>query len=357
MKATADNLGRLDSLLESARSLSITDQSKIVILSDFHMGDGRRNDDFLTNGAIVLDALKNYYLPHGYLLILNGDIEEYLRAKPEDIRRAWEEIFRIFDRFAAAGKLVRLVGNHEIHPAVDSFVEVAKPFTDEAVLLQHPEGRMFVFHGHQAGSWNTGGLNRMIGFFLRCFANPLKISNYSVAGHSQKQFAVEKKVYEFSRQRGLVSIIGHTHRPLFESLSKQEENVVHFERLCRLYSRAGKGSRDKILAAAQKLNQSRRAEVPKNTLASSVYGEIVHPCLFNSGCAVGKRGFTGLEIKKGKIFLVFWSDKTRAARYSEFNEYKRPGLWGSALRVILRRENLSYVFARNKLLDASSNPD
>jgi hypothetical protein len=42
-------------------------------------------------------------------------------------------------------------------------------------------------------------------------------------------------VYGFSSRRKIVSIIGHIHRPLFESLSKIDTLKYRIEQLCRHY--------------------------------------------------------------------------------------------------------------------------
>ncbi len=66
------------------------------------------------------------------------------------------------------------------------------------------------------------------------------------------------------------------------------------------------------------------------------------------GAPVGKRGFTVLEIKRGKMALSFWSDPVRSHRWED--EYKVSTMLPGALRFILRRESLDYLFSRIELL-------
>jgi UDP-2,3-diacylglucosamine pyrophosphatase LpxH len=338
----------LQTLWDDAPIRPLTDSDKVAILSDWHMGDGGPNDDFKKNANLMLEALENYYEPRGWTLVLNGDIEEYLRARPEAIRKAWAPVFTVLDRLRTAGRLIRLVGNHEIRDGLDDFLAVHRPFDGEAVKFDYGGRILFLFHGHQGGTVNSGRFNRFIGWSLRAFANTLRIGNPSIANDNDKKIRLEKKVYEFSRSQGALSIIGHTHRPLFESLSRQEASSYHLERLCRRWAKAT-GDRRQTIREAVDRYRARGPEKPGDLhLTDLVYGDVVVPCLFNSGCAVGKRGFTTLEIKRGKMALTFWSDAERSRRLK--GEYKPSTILPRGLRFVLRRERLDYLFSRIELL-------
>jgi predicted phosphodiesterase len=340
----------LDSLWDSAPVHPLTDHDKIAFFSDWHMGDGGPNDDFKKNAAVVLEALRKYYEPRGWTLVLNGDIEEYLRARPEAIRRAWAPVFTILQRMRTEGRVIRLVGNHEIRESASAFIEAHRPFDGEALKFDYQGQTLFVFHGHQAGKVNTGRYNALISWSLRVFANTLRIGNSSISNDSGKKIKLERMVYEFSRARGILSIIGHTHRPLFESLSGKESQSYHLERLCRRWAKA-KGAKREAIQDAVARYRARNREMPKPGelhLSDLVYGDVLVPCLFNSGCAVGKRGLTVLEIKKGKLALSFWSDPLRSQRWQ--GEYKASTTLPGALRFVLRRESLDYLFGRIELL-------
>jgi len=343
----------LDRLWDEAPVRPLGPEEKIAILSDWHLGDGGPNDDFKKNAAVMLEALEGYYEPRGWTLILNGDIEEWLRADPAAIRRAWAPVFACLDRFRAAGRLVRLIGNHEIGPGLDRWARRLAPFDGEALKLEW-EGRiLFLFHGHQAGAVNSGRFNGLIGWSLRVFANTLRIGNPSVSNDNRKKIKLEKTVYDFSQGRRALSIIGHTHRPLFESLSRREASAYHLERLCRRWAKVadapGAEDRRRALQAAVERYRHRGPEKTGELhLTDLVYGDVVIPCLFNSGCAVGKRGFTALEIKAGKMALSFWSDEERSRRWK--GEYRAKTTLPGALRFVLRREKLDYLFSRIELL-------
>jgi UDP-2,3-diacylglucosamine pyrophosphatase LpxH len=343
---------RLKSLLAAAPRRPVGPDEKFVILSDLHMGDGGRNDDFVHNGPLCLEALEHFYLAKGYTLILNGDVEELLRNSKTDIEKAWRPVYELFDGFRAQDRLVWLQGNHEILP--EEIRTGTRPgwFDGESLVLEFTHGTIFLFHGHQAGVANSGRFNGLIGLSLKVFANSLGIGNRSIAHDSVKKFKLEKAVHDFSRVENVVSIIGHTHRPLFESLSKKESLAIRLERLCRDYTRADEARRLRIRAAVRDLKDGLANPSSNGSgLATTVYGNLPVPCVFNSGCAVGKRGFTTLEIKNGKIALVFWSSPERSKLPAAYNEYKPSRRFGAgAYRTILRRDGLDYVFSRIHLL-------
>jgi len=79
--------------------------------------------------------------------------------------------------------------------------------------------------------------------------------------------------------------------------------------------------------------------------------KLLVPCLFNSGSGIGKRGFTGIEIKNGRISLVYWFDKNLSSRYLDYNGIKTKNLNGTDYyKAVLKSEPLSYVFTRINLL-------
>jgi hypothetical protein len=75
------------------------------------------------------------------------------------------------------------------------------------------------------------------------------------------------------------------------------------------------------------------------------------PCLFNSGCGVGKRGMTALEIDRGSINLVHWFDRNITNKYFSFNGYSPERLDETSFyRVKLKTDELRYIFSRINLL-------
>ena len=101
-----------DAVLDISAPPSEEDAGKVLVISDLHMGSGKR-DDFNLNGEIVRNILEEYYHKNGWYLVLNGDIEELAKFPLADIRAKWAEMYRVFDLFASAGRLYKILGNHD----------------------------------------------------------------------------------------------------------------------------------------------------------------------------------------------------------------------------------------------------
>lgn len=341
----------LTALYHHAAVRNLEDDDRYVVFSDLHLGDGRKYDDFLYNSQMVLACLDSYYLQKGFSLVLNGDIEELQRYRLSQIRAQWREFYRLTAAYKSGPGLDRLVGNHDMS-IVDH--EEYKHQVADALRFNYKGQTLFLFHGHQTSVYFEK-YNRWLGRALRVFANPLRIKNYSVSHDSAKRFKTEERVYEFSSGRKLLSIIGHTHRPLFESMSKTDSIKFEIERLCRKYP---KSNPDKQIKYAKRIEDLRKelAHVarthPDEQENSSLYNtNHVVPCVFNSGCTLGKRGITCLEIKNGKLALVHWFDQKRSRKYLQYSNLHAKQLPGTDFfRVVIKRDNLDYIFARIRLL-------
>ncbi|TFH03778.1 MAG: hypothetical protein E4H09_04655 [Spirochaetales bacterium] len=322
-----------------------------VIFSDIHMGDGGRNDDFLWNSDLVMTVLRDYYAAGNYSLVLNGDIEELQRFSLESIRARWAEVYGLFDGFEKAGRLTRTVGNHDM----DLLRLSNHGFTvDHAVRYRYHGNTIFLFHGHQT-SVQFEKYNWLVGIGLRYFANPLTIKNTSVAQNSLKRFRTEERVYDFASTHKVLSIIGHTHRPLFESMSKVDTMKFEIERLCRKYPRVSARKQGAIEATIEglklELHHIRETEDQSASIGSLYSSNFLVPCMFNSGTTVGKRGITCLELNDGKIALVHWFDEERSQKHLRYANYATEKLPGSRYhRVVIKEDTLDYIFARINLL-------
>lgn len=344
---------KLNKLFESSPVVELSPGEKWVIFSDLHMGDGGTTDDFKRNSKLFEKVLKDHYLKDGYKLILNGDVEELQRFKAKKIVDQWRKIYDLFDEFNSRGNFYKTIGNHDLE------LQLMKdlPFDYkhyESLRLKFGKNDLFVFHGHQA-SKKYQEHNELIGFTLKYFANPLGIKSYSVSHSSQKQYKIEKRVYGFSAFNKVVSIIGHTHRPLFESLDKVERLKYKIEQLCREFVDAKEVEQDDIKAEIKSHKKELKKHYRDNkdhSFQSYVYNTLFHiPCVFNSGCVVGKRGMTCLEIVDGKIKLIHWFDKNISKKYLKQSGYQPEKLGDSDFyRMVINEESLEYVFARIKFL-------
>jgi UDP-2,3-diacylglucosamine pyrophosphatase LpxH len=342
----------LKKLYDSSEKIQLDNDSRLVIFSDLHMGDGSSTDDFLNNSELFTTAVQQYYAKNKYSLVLNGDVEELQRNDLDEVEEAWESVYQIFDQFDARSEFYKTIGNHDLKLKV-----LEKPFRNykqlNGIRFQFGENDLFLFHGHQA-SKRYQRHNRLIGFTLKYFANPLGIRNYSVAHSSKKQYKIERRVYDFSTQMKVASIIGHTHRPLFESLNKVERIKFKIEELCREFVKS-KGKRSELLKESLGVLKDELQQQPTSEFerfSNYIYNQTFHiPCLFNSGCVIGKRGMTCLEIENGHISLVHWFNKKIDRKYLINNGYDAQQLGKTDFyRMVINREDLNYIFARIKYL-------
>lgn len=340
-----DNLDRLYAITPEN---ALRRGDRLVIFSDLHMGNGGRTDDFARNAELFSQVLQTYYLAGGHSLVLNGDIEELQRFRLMDIMRRWAPIYQLFEQFRTRDRLHRLVGNHDMELLTRSDHGFA---VGHALRYRYNGNPLFVFHGHQTLRWFVN-YNGLVGFTLRYLANPLRIHSPSVAHDSRKRFRTEAQVYSFAAANRVLTMIGHTHRPLFQSMSKVDNLRFEIERLCRKYPKASEKKQKSIetVVAAYRSELARvRADRRHSDDASLYDANLLIPCVFNSGTVIGKRGMTCLEIEDGEIALVHWFDDRRSTRHL------RRGA-GTAIpgttyhRVEIKRESLDYIFARINLL-------
>jgi len=345
-----DNLGRL---YRESHRVQIDDTDRIVILSDMHLGDGSRSDAFIHNSHLVEHVLKNYYLVNRYTLVLNGDIEELHRFDLEKIMERWSSMYYLFNSFADCCGLYKMIGNHDytLHyrkmPQLNGYLR-------DGLRLEYKGHTLFVYHGHQASGF-TEKNNRIARFLLRYLATPLGIKASSAARNPEKRLRVEKRAYEFSRSRKIVSIIGHTHRPLFESLSRNDSLKFKIEQLIREYIRSDDNEKTEMEETIRSYRQELarlQKEKRRNEDITGLYDSLILvPSLFNSGCTIKWGGITTLEIEKGRISLVYWFNRNISQKYMTA-EGKKPVQLGDTdyYRTVLKTDRLEYIFSRVKLL-------
>jgi predicted phosphodiesterase len=343
----------LKKLFDESDGEQLKSKDKWVVFSDLHMGDGSSTDDFKANADLFEQATSKHYLEKKFKLFLNGDVEELQRFSMKKISKQWPNIYELFNAFNKQTDLIKTIGNHDL----ELMVMKKYPFdykTVDGYKLYWKDQPIFLFHGHQA-SKKYQKHNELIGFTLKYFVDPLGIKSYSVSHDSKKQYNIEKRVYHYSSFQKWVSIIGHTHRPLFESLHKVDRLKFKIEQLCRDFvdteDEESREIKHSIKEFKKELKQYYKDNEDTN-YQNYVYNSIFHiPCLFNSGTVIGKRGMTCLEIENGKIRLVHWFDKNISKKYLQRTGYQPQRLEGTDYyRMVINEEQLDYVFSRIKLL-------
>lgn len=352
-------LGSFQSLIEASPSEALEPGKRYVIMSDLHMGDGSSRDDLIHNRRLIRSVLRDWYLERGYTLILDGDIEELHKFDLASVGRAWEPLYRIFDDFQGRGSLRKIVGNHDLA----LLKEKSYPYPlIHGLSLLYGDKRFFIFHGHQASRFFVK-YNYLSDFIVHYLAKPLHIKNTSISHDSRQRFKNERRIYKASKRLGLVSIAGHTHRPLFESLSKYDSLRYSMESLIREYPRASEGERERIadmVAVYRSEFEALKRKDRQYGLSRGLYEDrdFVIPCLFNTGCATGGSGITAIEIERGlerpaqsSISLVHWTESSEAKPYIEREALFKDQLEGSPYaRYVLGSDSLDALFARIELL-------
>ena len=344
---------KLDRLYASAAVLELQATDKLVVISDLHIGDGGRKDEFVPNAELFLAVLGQYYQKQGFILALNGDVEDLGGFSLASIATRWLEVYRALDGFAVRKALFKLVGNHDLALLDRRSGDLPFPVA-ESLRVEIGEKRIWLFHGHQVSrtNWFYQTLGRLV---LRWLLNPLGIGNYTVRRSISRRFHVERRAYLYARACRMLAVIGHTHRPLFESLSGFDAVKIEIENLCRSYPAAGEAERQALRERMERLKkefveQKRRDRRSRG--GESLYHEgPLLPCLFNSGSGIGRHGMTAIEIAAGRITLAIWSDRRRSAKYIAAEGYQPRRLGNSDFfRVVLKEESLDYIFTRIMLL-------
>ncbi len=343
----------LDSLFNSAPELKIDNRSKIVIFSDLHVGSRSRRDDFLPNSAMFLYLIENYYLPRGYVMILNGDIEELQRRPLRMVKERWPDLYALFNAFASESRLYKIAGNHDVDLYKHEHADVNSSLL-ESLVLNYQGNSILVFHGHQA-SMSYLLTPKLVKYVLRYIAYPLGIKNFTRSYDNPHVHNTEKFVYEYSRERKIISIIGHTHRPLFESLSEFDLLRFKIEQLLRIYPETYGFKTAMVEEEIKKYKQEIETIYNENHeygFRSSLYNqELVIPSIFNSGSVIGKRGLTAIEISGGNISLIHWFDRNSSVKNYSYREELIKKLENSSYcKMVLKSDSLDYIFTRIRLL-------
>lgn len=268
---------RLRSVYKNARVIPFDKQSKFIIMSDCHRGQGNMGDNFMPNQMLFMGALEHYY-QNGFTYIELGDGDElWENRRMNHIVEAHNDVFSLMTSFYMENRLYLLYGNHDIvkKRSMSSKREICRYYCEnhqcvmplfpgvkiaEGLILNHTEnGRtIFLVHGHQ-GSLINDTFWQLGRFLVRYFWRPLEIIGFTAPtgaarSHTKKE-KIERELANYANSNRQMLIAGHTHRPVCPS--------------------PGEG------------------------------------LYFNDGSSVHPHGITGIEIENDKITLIKWSIGTR----------------------------------------------
>ncbi len=310
-KALTDLLNNIENH-KTAKGLIVPfemEQAKFIIFSDQHKGAKNGADDFMSSETNYVEALK-YYELNGYHFISLGDSEELWENTVFAVQKHNKLAFEAEGKFISKNAFIKIFGNHDLDWGNDPFVDLYMKTiykeslkVYEGVLLQTTVNKrklkILCTHGHQGDKQSDG--NWFSKFFVAKIWAPLqaylRINPNTPAYDSRLKTLHNSIMYDWSAdQKDLLLVTGHTHQPVFESLT-------HLE---RLYRRLRIAEREGNLEEINGLKKE--IEIRKFQLTGNDLGFIgMKPCYFNSGCCCFSDGdITGLEILLGKVMLIKW---------------------------------------------------
>ena len=292
--------------------IPFTDSDRFIIFSDQHKGAKNGADNFAQAEPNYLAAL-HYYDQQNFHFVSLGDAEEFWENSLAEVKKHNQPSFEAERKFLVRGAFTKIFGNHDLNWANNPFgsLQLKNIYGEEVtiyegLLLQTQlAGKLFTIyctHGHQGDAQSDG--NWFSQFFVARIWGPLQCYLHINPNTPSCNFSLKtthnQMMYEWSsQQKDLLLITGHTHQPVFESMTQLEG----------LYRK---------LEAARKENKQDRvqgleAEIKLHQYATGSYLPL-KPTYFNSGCCCFNDGdITGIEIEEGKIRLIKWEEQDKVS--------------------------------------------
>jgi predicted phosphodiesterase len=284
------------------------DTDRFIIFSDMHKGAKDGADDFNGCEKNYLQALA-YYDKNKFTYIQLGDAEELWENKLAAVKKVNGISFEKEKCFLQRNAFVKVFGNHDLFwdnsPFSSSELEEIyghKVTIYEGVVLRTKVDQVFLdiflTHGHQGdemsdGNWFSKWFIANLWAPLQCylFINPNTPANYDYL-----KTAHNKLMYEWvAPQQHLLLVTGHTHQPVFQSLTHLEN----------LYQKLQSAKELKNEPEVKALENEIQIKHQKGQVLPDFSG--YNPSYFNSGCCCFNDGdITGLEIEAGQISLIKW---------------------------------------------------
>ena len=309
------------------------DALKVVIFSDHHRGQGDDADDFARCEQAYMAAL-GWYLEQGFELWLLGDVEElWENTPPTKVLSRYANVLAVEKSFGAG--LYRFFGNHDLEWSDAERVRtylvdgghlpegkgVAEGLNVELVEGDRVLGTLFLVHGHQGTPDAGTRISRFVSrFAVRKVWGPaqrlLKMASTSPARDVALRARHDTAMYKWAdaRERPVVLIAGHTHRPVFPGEpppSLKDALATAQRRYDEVKDQGGE-----VAAGARAELELARVKFERDTGHKPVVQK--RPVYFNTGCcSFGDGDVTGLVIEGGKIGLVRWLDNDGNPRPEE----------------------------------------
>ncbi len=281
---------------------------KFVILSDQHKGARDGADIFALAAKNYLGALE-YYYKNGFFYVNLGDSEELWENLIATIKRHNKPTFEAEKKFLLRNRFIKIFGNHDVYWDNDPLAafNLKKIYGQKVAIyeglilkttVKDKPLEIYMTHGHQGdlasdGNWFSKWFVSNIWGPLQAF---LHINPNTPANNDELKTVHNRMMYEWSSKRkNTLLITGHTHQPVFKSLT-------HIEKLYELMQAAKKDG-----------DKNGANEAKKQILARQIKGDRIPDftgyldTYFNSGCCCFDDGdMSGIELSDGCIRLVKW---------------------------------------------------
>jgi predicted phosphodiesterase len=280
---------------------------KFVIFSDQHKGARDGADVFRHCVNNYLAALE-YYNNEGYTYINLGDSEELWGNIFLTIKRHNKNTFEAESEFLKRKAFIKIFGNHDLYWDNDplAIVSLLQLYGEQvkiyegAILkttVKDKEFNILLTHGHQGDLQSDG--NWFSKWFVSDVWGPLQsylhINPNTPAYNDQLKTDHNRLMYEWSSKRkDTLLITGHTHQPVFRSMTELES----------MYDRLSHASGEEAAALQKKISRLhlQDAKPPDFNGYLDTY--------FNTGCCCFDDGdITGIEIDSGCMRLIKWTKK------------------------------------------------
>lgn len=300
---------------------------KFIIFSDQHKGGKNGSDDFAFAEKNYLRALEYYDYANFHLINL-GDCEELWENNILTIKKHNTASFELERKFNDRNAFTKIFGNHDLYYDNDPLAQVVlesiygksiKVYSGAILSSQIGETKLNIFltHGHQGDKQSDG--NWFSKWFISTIWAPFQMYlelnlNTPAYDHSLKT-THNQFMYEWvAPKKNILLITGHTHQPVFVSLT-------FLERLFnRLFIAKQANDRNAIDLIQKQILKQKIKE------AQNLDFSAFQPSYFNTGCCCYSDGdITGIEIAEGKIRLIKW----------EYDELE------VSQRIVLEEVNLS----------------
>ncbi|MDB5110159.1 MAG: metallophosphoesterase [Mucilaginibacter sp.] len=288
-------------------------KDQFVIFSDLHKGARDGSDIFAMAEKNYLAALE-YYDQNKFCYINLGDSEELWENLIATIKHHNQATFEKEKQFLIRQAFIKIYGNHDVYWDNDPLASInleqiygsQRVKIYEGVILKTTIDEkpldIYLTHGHQGDLQSDG--NWFSKWFVSDIWGPLqnylRINPNTPANNNELKTEHNSMMYEWSSKRkNMLLITGHTHQPVFRSLTELE---ILYEKLNDAKIVNDNKAIEELSRKIDHLHLKGKAPSFKGYLDT----------YFNSGCCCFDDGdMTGIEIAGDCIRLIKWRYKGR----------------------------------------------